>query len=47
MPGQKFPITITTFRCSNQECQDRIDKEKKDRLQKQEERAQKKQQRTA
>lgn len=41
--GQKFPITIVTYKCSDKECQKRIDKDRRERLKKEEERALKKQ----
>ena len=41
--GQKFPITIVTFKCSDKDCQKRIDKERRERLKKELERAEKKQ----
>ncbi len=44
--GQKFPITIIKYKCSNKECQKKIDKERRERIQKEEERMAKKQPRT-
>ena len=41
--GQKFPITIITYKCSDKDCQKRIDKERRERLKKEKERAEKKQ----
>jgi len=41
--GQKFPITIITYKCSDKDCQKRIDKERRERLKKEKERMEKKQ----
>lgn len=41
--GQKFPVTIITYKCSDKECQKRIDKERRERLRKEKERMEKKQ----
>ncbi|HSD99048.1 MAG TPA: hypothetical protein VLB73_05165 [Patescibacteria group bacterium] len=41
--GQKFPITIITYKCSDKDCQKRIDKERRERLKKEQERNAKKQ----
>ena len=41
--GQKFPITVITYKCSNKECQKKIDKERQERIRKEEERMAKKQ----
>ena len=40
--GQKFPITIITYKCSDKECQKRIDKDRRERLRKEKERTEKK-----
>ena len=41
--GQKFPITVITYKCSDKDCQKRIDKERQERLKKEEERTARKQ----
>ena len=41
--GQKFPITIIKYKCSDKDCQKRIDKERRERLKKEKERNAKKQ----
>lgn len=45
--GQKFPVTTITYKCSDPACQRQINKETRERKQKEKERAMKKQPRTA